>query len=647
MADYDAFTYITNLGPSGLPDTFYRSTNYAEEAFRAAIAAFNGMADAGVDVIANLGDQSCSLVSPTYQGTGFVNPGRPGEFNTILAQITGNTFPELPSAPSQSEIAPAADRTPPIFTAVRPSVTDPQKPAVFSKAAPGEATLKTPTLPSDPDASIPAAPELAQFRIPTLPTIIRRTFSPQALPAAPEANVASFSFTEPGYSSALLDALKANLLQWLSGASTGLSDAVWNAIWNRAREREEVLYEKAEDEAVRSIAARGFSLPPGALSISLRRAREENLQRVSSLTREQAIEQAKMEVDNVRHAIVHGLQLEIQLETHANQIAQRAWETAKYTVEASISVLNALIALHNLRVVELKTFAEVFDIELRLELSKLEEARLELEAQKMIGELNTQLLEQYRLRVQAVREVWEIFSKRLERARFTLEENAQALEKQKISVQAYAEESRANATQWEAYSSQWKGEEIKANVFGIEADAFGKEVQAFTGLVDADAKKKGIEIDLQRIANENYLARVEGVKSLIQGISSKVDALSKALDALSRVYSTDVTAEVSKEDAATKRYSTDIERYRADADVCVSQARVATDAAVAAARLAGDKAIAAARVAGQVAAAALAQHNFSNSTSQSDSKSASVAVAQSQSSSFSTSHNHNYNYTKD
>lgn len=99
--------------------------------------------------------------------------------------------------------------------------------------------------------------------------------------------------------------------QWLENAisvgGTGIKAGVENQIWERARARELKEANRLEYEATSAFAARGFSLPPGALAGRLLEVQQEAQNKISAHSRDVAIEQAKMEVENVRFAIDHAL----------------------------------------------------------------------------------------------------------------------------------------------------------------------------------------------------------------------------------------------------------------------------------------------------------------------------------------------------
>jgi len=146
------------------------------------------------------------------------------------------------------------------------------------------------------------------------------------MPAIP-AN--TFTFAEVPYSSNLLTDLRARLLEWVDGKSTGLLPSVEQAIWDRGRAREVVSSNRKAQEAVRQFAMRGFSKPPGALSLEIMDAAQESQNASLTLSREVMIKQAELEQSNRRFSMELAEKMEEAMIAYTSQQAARVLEAAK------------------------------------------------------------------------------------------------------------------------------------------------------------------------------------------------------------------------------------------------------------------------------------------------------------------------------
>ena len=146
---------------------------------------------------------------------------------------------------------------------------------------------------------------------------------------APVAPANTVAFTEIPYSSTYLTNLITQLDSWVTGAATGLPPAVEQAIWDRERARTTAAAGAKGQEALRSFAIRGFTKPPGALSVELQDATQELQDAVITSSREQAIKQADLEQSNRRFAIEQAWKVQEGLIAYTNQKMNRVLEVVK------------------------------------------------------------------------------------------------------------------------------------------------------------------------------------------------------------------------------------------------------------------------------------------------------------------------------
>ena len=103
--------------------------------------------------------------------------------------------------------------------------------------------------------------------------------------------------------------LVTKLNDMIQNGGAGLPPGIENAIWERARSRELRDHQLALDEIATDFASRGFSMPQGAMARRNDTATQIYQSRVSTLVREQAIEAARIEVENLQFAITTMAQL--------------------------------------------------------------------------------------------------------------------------------------------------------------------------------------------------------------------------------------------------------------------------------------------------------------------------------------------------
>jgi hypothetical protein len=102
-------------------------------------------------------------------------------------------------------------------------------------------------------------------------------------------------------------------VSWINSAivsgGTGIPPAVEDQIWQRARDRISVDNQKALNAAAAEFASRGMPLPPGALAAQAQQLRLDGLQKGADLSRDVAIRQAEIEIENIKFAVSEAMKM--------------------------------------------------------------------------------------------------------------------------------------------------------------------------------------------------------------------------------------------------------------------------------------------------------------------------------------------------
>jgi len=530
----------------------------------------------------------------------------------------------LPVGPEVDDVEAPVLPDAPEFTAEKPVLSYPAVPSAIDAVVPASPDLEAVVIPSAPELAVPAEPSLLNIDIPAPPALDIPTFE-YTPPAAPESpNLSEFSFAEPEYVSSLLDAIKAKLLEWVNGATTGLSEAVETALFNRGRSREDAAALREQEEVKRSFASTGFPIPPGAMQNALKEAARQAADKTSSINRDITIKMAELEQQNRQFAMERTVALEGETLQYANGVATRALEAARISVTTSIELYNAIVSRYQAELEGFKILALVFDTKIKAALANLDVYRGELEAAKLTGELNVQAVEIYRARIGALATIIEKYKAELQGAEITSNINRNIIARFGEEVRAYGAQVEAKAKEYDAYATGVRAEVEKINVYSAEADAYRSTIGGYESLINARTAEKELEFKIKQLNPiAIFNARTEALGVLARAESDRVNSLAN-------FYSSDVQKYVAEVNAAVQQGTFDIEEYRVKGQVLVERARTAIQALqasaqvqVAATGVAGDIAKAAGSIGAQLAASAFSSVNFSQSTSFSASNSSS------------------------
>ena len=180
----------------------------------------------------------------------------------------------------------------------------------------------------------------------------------------------SLIFDEPAYASDLADAVKVSLLDYVQNGGVGLGADVEAAIWARAQARQDLKNERVYNEALELFAARGFTIPPGALGGRLVEALAEQTRADAQLNYEIMIEQARLGQDMTKHTLTVSVQLEGIEKDFANKIAQRALDKARAACDIIINTYNAKVTAYAARLESCKSKAQIAQIRANVQIAK-------------------------------------------------------------------------------------------------------------------------------------------------------------------------------------------------------------------------------------------------------------------------------------
>jgi len=589
---------------------------YAQDALDATEEFFDVISDLELTPILTNIDFSV----PAELGVPFAKPIVPTDPNITFDSVTSPGDVDVPSV-----VLPSFDDAP-VNTAVAPTIALPVAPGALDADAPTDApTASTVTIPDAPIITLPTEPTLQSLTLPTVPTVSLPTFT-GTLPVNEAVTPGNtFSFEYEDYSTQMPTLV--SRIQEMPAGGTCLPAAIWNALWEKARGREDQTAAKAVAEVTDEWASRGFSLPSGVLDKNIQGVRQGNQDASNQLSRDIATEQAKMEVENMRFAVSQGIAFEgMYINLHTQQM-QLAYETAKYTVEAAISIYNAQISAYN---VELQTYiaeTQVHRTLIEAEMANVELYKAQLEGQKLIGDINQQDIDLYTARIGALLSEIEIYKGELDGVRTLVEVDKVQVDAFTSRVGAFEAQVRANESEVKAYSERVGAELVKSQIYASEIDAFSELVTAYKTGNEAQIASKRIEL-------ENNGFKLERFKTKVTKYAAEVDAEAKRVasgvgiyDGKTRMYAAELSAEQSRVIADGRQYDLALETAKSQTQIELAEAQLNIEQVLRTLNLELDKNKTILTVQAQLAAAAMSAVNLSASVSESAANSSSCSVS--------------------
>lgn len=582
-------------------DGFDRFVGLAEETFENAQALVEALTEFDIpdfhfdipfEIEEELGAPFAKPDRPDIPDVDFTEPATPADIALSPVDV-----PDVGDAPE--------------FGGVAPIFSSPAKPDALTATAPGdEPTVSDIVLPETPDVTLPAEPSMRQITIPDAPTIELPTFDDELPLIDFDSPIESFNFTEQPYSSLLLAETTARVRTMLAGG-TGLPAIIEEALFGRARVREDLIARKATAEVIEEWASRGHSLPGGELNRRLDEVRQTNQDKVSNLSRDIMIEAAKWEIENLRFSVQQGIALESMLINYHNAVQQRAFEVARYMLDAQVQIFNAKISLYNARLNAYGVQAQVFKTRIEAALAAIEVYKAQLEGAKLINEINELDVRIYAQKIQALNVTVDLYRAQLEGVKAQVDVDRGRVDLYKARVEAFAQIVAAKRSEFEAWGEEIRGETAKFTAFEAEARAFAAEVDGFRARTEAMLALPRFNIELQKLTIDKYQADIQRYAARVDAEARRVQSMTALFEGEARMYSAELGAESARVSSDTRHFELGLERAKAQAQLGVETIKIRLSQIQEEARLLIEALRGAAAVSSQLAAGTMSAVNLS------------------------------------
>lgn len=517
--------------------------------------------ESGWEYQRNLGNEWRSYTLEALGNFAYITP-TPINFEVpVDLQVEYGTFarPIAPTRPTLADIDITLPTAPTLADVAVPALADePDEPAFnLAYAKPAAPNTAMPTRPDTPEAAlvdvdIPTAPALPDIEDPTLYDITLPTVPDLTIPEFEgvrpvrdfEMPERTFTWSADAYDDTQIQVVR-DRLSAMAIDGLGLPPAIEQAIFDRARGREDALSLAATQQAETALASRGLRQPAGLLGKLVRQASTEARQRASGASRDLSIAVSQQNVEAVRFALSTAITLEmalVQANTANNELSLRG---AQIEQQVGIDLLNARIAIHNADWEGFKADASVLETRIRALGHEIDLYRAQVDAEKLKGDVNETLVRALAERLRARGILIDLYRANVEAARVKGEHNTQLLEQDRLRLQTFGTEVDAWAKQQdghrisvEAELGNLRAQEVMGNVYGRRIEAWKTrndgyfEQGRFTiatqiqQLEKYKAQLQGALIDSQtQVAERESQLRAYSVDGQLYGVSAQVSGL--------------------------------------------------------------------------------------------------------------------------
>ena len=381
--------------------------------------------------------------------------------------------------------------------------------------------------PPDPNIVLPPVPVLDEIVLPPPPEDINLPDFSVDKPTHtlnPPGN--SFIYNEEIYTSELGDAVDARLLEEVLSSRTiledgtitygsGIPSGVEEAIYLRGLDRLTDQIENDHEQALSYFSSKGHDLPPGALSGRLLEANAQAARQTLDHSQTVMIQAFELAQKNNQFIIDAGLKREQSMMDHFNAVANRALQSAWYVQQAAILVYTAELDLFKAEMAMYATEAQVYEAKIRAQLSILEKYKLQLDAARILGELNQLEVQIYTALVGANESLVRIFSAQVDSVKVKYEADVTRLRAYGLGIENYTAQVNAITARYDAYKTAVSGELAKSQVFSDQVKAYLGQVQAKGIEAGINIQEAQFTIDYNNNLIAEYTADISKFNSLV------------------------------------------------------------------------------------------------------------------------------------
>lgn len=474
----------------------------------------------------------------------------------------------------------------PVLEAISPSVNIPDAPDDPIPDVPSDSpTVVDKDLPTPPSYALPLEPVLEDTPLPNVPDIGTIAFEGQMPTVELVAPEPVFAYQDQSYQSDLADAIKTKLYNDVVYGGTGLDSTIEQDIWDRALSRLNIELNKTYQQTLNNFAVWNHDMPDGILAGALQEVLFDADRNRLDISRDISYKQAELAQKNTHFAITSGLVYEKQMMDFINQINNRAFEAAKYRLQAVVDIFGIKVSMYRAQLEGYIAAGRIFESKIRAELSKVEIYRAQMEGAKIHGDLQEQKVRIYSEKIKSINTLINLYTAQLEGVRVQVAVDEAKIKSFNSQVEAAVARINAVAIKYNLYQAQIAGEESKVNLYGKQVDAFGTKVQATK--VESDINLA----EMQALIEQNK-DKYELLKSAIDKYAADTQYELGKSDTSARVYTAKVggyEAEVGRENAYLKskvdNYRAQITEIATEAELAIKEIDVNLKAALAAKEL--------------------------------------------------------------
>lgn len=306
---------------------------------------------------------------------------------------------------------------------------------------------------------------------------------------------------------------------WRSGNATpwsGVQQQIEQQSIDAVFDRENRVTQSEVKAVYQDWAARGFSMPQGAMAKRVDYVRTQGNLRASEASRAVVVEAFKEKIQEVRLIFDRCLDIEQRLYDRFMQKKKHELDIVQLKFDFAKMRLNELKEAFQIRMDATKYFMETYKYFIEMTIKKMDVIRFQLEYADFEMKIRQFAIDLYKQKVDAVMSHIEIYKTLIETVKLKVDVIKTQFDLYKTEMDGFSTESNFEKIKADLYGTQVQAEGQRLGLFETMAKNYIANIQGLSARADVHNKQQDLKLEAARVDLQRYQSDLDYRRTLLQ-----------------------------------------------------------------------------------------------------------------------------------
>ncbi|MCM1958045.1 TolC family protein [Acinetobacter modestus] len=309
------------------------------------------------------------------------------------------------------------------------------------------------------------------------------------------------------------------LEEWRNGKATpwsGVQQQIEQQSIDAVFDRENRVTQSEVKAVYQDWAARGFSMPQGAMAKRVDYVRTQGNLRASEASRALAVEAFKEKIQEVRLIFDRCLDVEQRLYDRFMQKKKHELDVVQLKFDFAKMRLNELKEVFQIRMDATKYFMETYKYYIEMTMKKMETIRFQLEYLDYEMKIRKFAIDLYKQKVEAIMVNVEVYKTMMDTVKLRIDTIKTQFDLYKTELDGFATESNFEKIKADLYGTQIQAEGQRLGLFETMAKNYIANIQGLSARADVLNKQQGLKLEAAKVDLQRYQSDLDYRRTILQ-----------------------------------------------------------------------------------------------------------------------------------